>query len=116
MTRVLLAATASIVFLTAASADAPMRVRGTVTSVSGNSLAVKASNGNEYQIQLADQTRLTFAQPIPLSEIKPGDFLGVTSLKRKEGTLMAYDVRRFSQRGRRRNGKRRERSRAPTHL
>jgi hypothetical protein len=96
MTRALLAAAASIVFLAAASGDAPMRVRGTVTSVSGNTVAVKATNGNEYQIQLGDQTRLTFAQPIPLSEIKPGDFLAVTSLKRTEGTLMAYDVRRFS--------------------
>ena len=95
MTRVLFAAVASIAFLAGAAADAPMRVRGTVTSVSGNTLGVKGTNGNDYQIQLTDQTRLVFAQPIPLSDIKQGDFLGVTSLKRKEGTLMAYDVRRF---------------------
>ncbi|HYC47291.1 MAG TPA: DUF5666 domain-containing protein [Burkholderiales bacterium] len=95
MTRTLLAAAASIVFLAAASSDAPMRVRGTVTSVSSNTIGVKGTNGNDYQIEVGDKTRLVFAQPIALSDIKPGDFLGVTSLKRKEGTLMAYDVRRF---------------------
>ena len=36
-----------------------------------------------------------FLQPIALSEIKPGDFLGVTSMKRADGTLTAVEVRRF---------------------
>lgn len=77
------------------AADGPMRVRGTITSVSGSTLAVKAMNGTDYSIDLGDKTNIVHAQPIALSDIKPGDFLGVTSLKRKEGTLMAYDVRRF---------------------
>jgi len=36
-----------------------------------------------------------FTQPIALSDIKAGDFLGVTSVKRPDGTLTAYEVRRF---------------------
>ena len=36
-----------------------------------------------------------FLQPIALSDIKPGDFLGVTSMKRADGTLTAVEVRRF---------------------
>ena len=30
-----------------------------------------------------------------LADIKPGDFLGVTSMKRADGRLTAYEVRRF---------------------
>jgi hypothetical protein len=38
-----------------------------------------------------------FARPIALAEIKPGDFLGVTSIKAADGGLTAYEVRRFPQ-------------------
>ena len=34
-------------------------------------------------------------QPIALSDIKPGDFLGVTSVRKADGKLVAYEVRRF---------------------
>jgi hypothetical protein len=42
-----------------------------------------------------DKTEIVFAQPIGLPDIKPGDFLGVTSMKRADGTLTAVEVRRF---------------------
>ena len=46
-------------------------------------------------IRLDGKTEIVFAQPIALSDLKPGDFLGVTSMKRADGTLTAYEVRRF---------------------
>ena len=76
-------------------AQTSTRVRGTITSVSGNAMTVKAGDGKNVDIQLAEKTVIVFAQPIAISEIKSGDFLGVTSMKRKDGTLSAYDVRRF---------------------
>lgn len=78
----------------AAEAQA-QRVRGTVTSASGNAIAVKTGDGGSVDIALGEKTAYVFAQPIAMSEIKPGDFLGVTSVKRVDGTLTAYDVRRF---------------------
>jgi hypothetical protein len=36
-----------------------------------------------------------FTQPIAIADIKPGDFLGVTSAKSGDGALTALDVRRF---------------------
>lgn len=72
----------------------PTRVRGTIASLEGNVLTVKSGSENAT-ITLAEKTEIVFTQPIKLSDIQPGDFLGVTSVKRGDGTLTAYEVRRF---------------------
>jgi len=80
----------------AIAADAqPERIRGTISAASANGIAVKANDGRNVDVQVGDKTTIVFAQPIALTEIKSGDFLGVTSMKGKDGTLTAYDVRRF---------------------
>lgn len=79
----------------AVEAQAPTRVRGTVSAFAGNLLSVKSQDGRNTEIQLADKSVIVFTQPIALADIKPGDFLGVTSMKRDDGTLTAYEVRRF---------------------
>ena len=78
-----------------AQAQAPTRIRGTISSLSGDVLAVNGIDGKKVEIVIGDKTNIVFAQPIPIAEIKPNDFLGVTSVKRNDGTLIAYDVRRF---------------------
>ncbi|HZO03823.1 MAG TPA: DUF5666 domain-containing protein [Burkholderiales bacterium] len=72
-------------------AEAQTRVRGTITALEGNTLTV---NGAE-KVTLGDKTEIVFTQPIKLADIKPGDFLGVTSVKHPDGKLVAYEVRRF---------------------
>ena len=47
------------------------------------------------QIAVQEKTEIVFTEPTSLSDIKPGDFLGVTSRKGQGGTLTAYEVRRF---------------------
>jgi hypothetical protein len=74
-----------------ALAQAPARVRGTITDFDGKALTV---NGKE-RVTLGEKTEIVFLQPIALADIKPGDFLGVTSMKRPDGTLSAVEVRRF---------------------
>ena len=97
MKTIVIAVLAGIAFLagTLADAQAPIRVRGTITGVSGDVIAVKTGDGRNVDIHLGEKTNIVFAQPIAVGEIKPGDFLAVTSLKRQDGTLAAYDVRRF---------------------
>jgi hypothetical protein len=68
----------------------PTRVRGTVASFDGKTLSVD----NVVRVIVTDKTEIVFTQPIPLSDIKAGDFLGVTSVKRGS-TLTAVEVRRF---------------------
>jgi len=66
-------------------------VRGSVESFDGKTLVVKGSS----PIQVGEKTEIVFTQPISLADIKPGDFLGVTSMKAADGKLTAYEVRRF---------------------
>lgn len=80
-----------LLVLAAGAAAAQTRVRGTITAVGGDTISV---DGKE-PITLNEKTEIVFAQPIALSEIKAGDFLGVTSMRRPDGTLTAYEVRRF---------------------
>lgn len=76
-------------------AQAQTRIRGTINSVSGDVIAVNAGGGKNVDIQVGDKTGIVYAQPIAMSDLKPGDFLGVTSVKRADGSLIAYDVRRM---------------------
>ena len=79
----------------AADAQQPTRVRGTIGAFDGNVLSVESGSGNNATIYLTDKTVIVFTQPIGITEIKPGDFLGVTSAKSGDGTLTALEVRRF---------------------
>jgi hypothetical protein len=84
-----------LVLATSAAAQEPTRVRGTVSALDGSVLSVKSNDGKNVAIELAEKSVIVFTQPIALADIKPGDFLGVTSMKRGDGTLTAYEVRRF---------------------
>jgi hypothetical protein len=77
--------------LAATAAHAQTRVRGEISALEGSTLVL---DGGE-RVRLGAKTEIVYAQPIALSDIKPGDFLGVTSTKRRDGTLVASEVRRF---------------------
>ena len=73
-----------------AGAQSPTRVRGIIDAFDGTTLSV-----NDLQVRVDEKTEIVFTQPIKLTDIRPGDFLGVTSSKRPDGSLTAYEVRRF---------------------
>ena len=83
--------------LGAADGQAPARVRGTIAAFDGAVLSVRSSQGEGLLISVAEKTDIVFARPIALAEIKPGDFLGVTSARGADGALTAFEVRRFPQ-------------------
>ena len=76
-------------------AQTDVRVRGTITASDGKVFSVKSGDGRSVDIGLGEKTVIGFTQPIALADIKPGDFLGVTSTKRADGALTAFEVRRF---------------------
>jgi hypothetical protein len=86
-----------ILALACATADAqkPTRVRGTVSAFDGTVLSVKTRDGKGVDIQVGDKTVIVYTQPMGIEDIKPGDFLGVTSVKGENDTLTAFEVRRF---------------------
>lgn len=78
-----------------AVAQGVTRVRGTVESFDGKVLTVKMRGDSSTRILIGDKTEIVFTQPITISEIKAGDFLGVTSSKGPDGLLTAFEIRRF---------------------
>jgi hypothetical protein len=93
LTKVFVVAAIVALGISIVDAQAPTRVRGTITGFDGNALTVDG----KVQVLLGERTQIVYAQPIALAEIKPGDFLGVTSIKAADGGLTAYEVRRFPQ-------------------
>jgi len=85
--------TSLVLLMLCTAVQAQTRVRGTIVAFDGVTLSVQGGG----LIQIDDKTQIVFAEPIALSDIRPGDFLGVTSVKAKDGMLTAYEVRRFPQ-------------------
>ena len=77
-----------------ASADAQtnVRVRGTITAVEGDVLAVKSRDGKDLKLQLTDKTTVAAAKAISLNDLKKGDYVGSTTVKGPDGTLTAREV------------------------
>jgi hypothetical protein len=75
----------------AADAQTNMRVRGTVTAFDGKVVSVKSRDGKDLKLQLPENGVVVSAKAITLAELKPGDYVGVTSI-RKDGVLTAREV------------------------
>ena len=85
----------SLSLICAAAQAQPTRVRGIISAFDGKVLSIRDGAGAAVQARVQEKTEIVFTQPITLADIKPGDFLGVTSVKRPDGKLTAYEVRRF---------------------
>jgi hypothetical protein len=77
---------------TAALAQAPSRVRGTITSVDGDVLSVKSREGKELKIQLAPDAQVALTKKAAAADFKTGAYVGVTSVKGPDGRLVARRV------------------------
>lgn len=71
-----------------------VNVRGTVTAFDGQLISVKARDGKDVQVALPDNAPVAITKPLQLSDLKPGQTVGVTTIKRaSDGVLVAIDVR-----------------------
>jgi hypothetical protein len=87
----------SVLLLAAAPAfaQAPMRLRGTVDSLSGDVLMITDRNGQMQHITLAPNYTVRGVAKRQLSDIKPGDYVASTSVKGTDGKLHAVEVHIF---------------------
>jgi multidrug efflux pump subunit AcrA (membrane-fusion protein) len=78
-----------------------VRVRGTIEQSDGSTLVVKSRTGETLTIKLADNARIAALVRIPLSDIKPGTYVGSAAVPRGDGTFRALEVHVFpeAQRG-----------------
>jgi hypothetical protein len=76
-------------------AGTPTRIRGTVEKLDGNTLAVKAKDGQSVTVALADNVVIQYLVKKSLADIKTGDFLASTGMKGTDGKIHAIEVRIF---------------------
>src|SRR5262245_55690330 len=78
-----------------ASAQTPMRVRGTVTGFQGDVLSVKTRDGKDVKINLAPNFAVSAAKAVTLADFGPGAYVGSTAKKNAAGQLVASEVHRL---------------------
>ena len=76
----------------AAWAQSPTRVRGTIERVDGSTLTVKSREGADVTIRLADNLSVSGVLKAALADIKPGTYVGVAALPQPGGALRAVEV------------------------
>ena len=79
-----------------ALAQDTVRVRGTIERIDGSTYMVKARDGAELKVALADNPQIAGVIKASLSDIKQGSFVGVTAMPRADGSQSALEVHIFS--------------------
>ena len=93
----LLAVVGSFFATAPASAQQPptTRVRGTIESFNDGVLDVKARDGANVKIKLADGARVTAITRMKLDDIKQGSYIGVAGMPEADGSQRAISINIF---------------------
>ena len=73
----------------------PVRVRGTIERTDGATYVVKARDGAELKLTIADNAQIAGIIKASLSDIKQNSFVGVTAMPQPDGSLSAVEVHIF---------------------
>ena len=79
----------------------PMRIRGQIEKVDGNTLSVKARDGAMLTVNVPDNVRVMNFVKASLADIKPNSYIGVTAMPQPDGSQKAIAIHIFleAQRG-----------------
>jgi hypothetical protein len=69
-----------------------VHVRGSIVNYSGSTLKVKTREGEIVDVALADDWKLASVANAKVTDIKPGDFVGIASLPKESGGDGALEV------------------------
>ena len=81
--------------IAAASAQDTVRVRGTIERIDGSIYVIKARDGAELKVTLADNPQIAGVVKASLSDIKQGSFVGVAAMPQADGSQSALEVNIF---------------------
>src|SRR5215469_10355724 len=73
----------------------PIRIRGTIERIDGAIYVVKARDGAELKLTVAEKAQIASIVKASLSDIKQNSFVGVTSMPQHDGSLSAVEVHIF---------------------
>jgi hypothetical protein len=77
---------------TAAPANPPVRLRGTIEKVDAASITVKERSGEVITLVRPAEMDVTEVYAISLADIKPGSFIGTAAMPQADGTQLALEV------------------------
>ena len=80
---------------TAAHADSPARLRGTIDAVHRDSMVLTTRSGDKVNVAVASDLVVTELAPVKLQDIKPGSFIGTAAMPQPDGTERALEVHVF---------------------
>ncbi|MEK1894647.1 MAG: hypothetical protein AAAB20_15465 [Rhizobium sp.] len=69
-----------------------VHVRGSIVNYSGSTLKVKTREGETVDVALADDWKVSSVANAKVTDIKPGDFVGIASLPKEGGGDGALEV------------------------
>ncbi len=81
--------------LPAAAQEALQHVRGKVASITADTLVVTLKSGTPMTIKLAPTWSVAAMKNVTMDAIKPGSFIGTTTIERKDGTGRSLEVHVF---------------------
>jgi len=73
----------------------PVRVRGTIDKVDGDTVMVKSRDGTEVKITLLPNATANAIVKASLADIKQGGYIGVTGMPQPDGSQKAIEVHIF---------------------
>jgi len=73
----------------------PVRIRGTIERIEGATCLVKARDGAELKLTVADNAQIAGVIKASLTDVKPNSFVGVTAMPQPDGGLHAVEVHIF---------------------
>src|SRR5215210_7031744 len=80
-----------------AQQPAPVRVRGEIEKVDGNTLTVKARDGASLTIAVPDNVRVMSFVKATLADIKQNSYIGVTAMPQADGSQKAIAIHIFTE-------------------
>ena len=78
--------------------EAPVTItRGTINSVTGQTLEAKSRNGQTVPVTLTDKTKVLVAETASLADVKPNSYVGIAAAPLPDGTIKALEVTIFDE-------------------
>ena len=91
----LAAATALLGGIACAAPATPMPVRGTITAVSGSTLAITEPSGTKVSVKLVANAKVVEILPSSLADVKAGSYIGTAAIREPGGTYRAMELQLF---------------------
>lgn len=76
-----------------ALAQQSTNIRGTIAGFDGRMLSVDARGGGVVAVEVPETVNVAITKAFTLADVKPGMVLGVTTVNRADGKVVAIDVR-----------------------